>query len=427
LKSGVFKALIIAMKRFTVLIVLLACFLNGSSQDSGVHFVQNMSWGEVKVKAKKENKFIFMDCFTTWCGPCRHMAREVFTQEQVGSLLNKNFISIGVQLDTTTHDPQTIKAWYSDAHMIADQFKVNSYPTFLFFNPDGQLVYRTIGSVEADQFISYANDAMNPLKQYSALVKKYQEGDKDSVFLEALGQLATTNGNTQLADSLWRDWIHVIKNPFTKERLVLIARNTKKTTDTGFKLFYNNTVKIDQIVNKGFAEAVISGLILQNSVYVMDLFDNPSSVPDWNLLYKEISNIYGTEYGHRLVTWIKVPYYKSKKQYDEYRVSLIDYLKKYSDNLQSGQLNNFAWDVFMYCNNPEDLAIGVSCSERSLKNEQRSNPEFLDTYANLLYKSGRTKDAIEQETRASELADPTQKSVYLETLAKMKSGQKTWK
>ena len=37
-------------------------------------------------QAKKENKLVFVDCYTTWCGPCKWMEANVFPEAKAGSL-----------------------------------------------------------------------------------------------------------------------------------------------------------------------------------------------------------------------------------------------------------------------------------------------------------------------------------------------------
>jgi thiol:disulfide interchange protein len=43
----------------------------------GIRFEHGLSWAQVKEKAKAENKYIFMDCYATWCGPCKAMDKNV--------------------------------------------------------------------------------------------------------------------------------------------------------------------------------------------------------------------------------------------------------------------------------------------------------------------------------------------------------------
>ena len=64
-----------------------------------VSFGQNRSiqfnegtWKEVLKKAKKQKKLVFLDCYTSWCGPCKRLAADVFTNDAVADYYNANFI-----------------------------------------------------------------------------------------------------------------------------------------------------------------------------------------------------------------------------------------------------------------------------------------------------------------------------------------------
>src|SRR5690349_11279787 len=84
-----------------------------NSTDSGIKFNISLSWQQVLEKAKSENKYIFVDCYTTWCKPCREMEKFVYPLDTVGDFFNKNFISIKLQMDTTKNDSEQIKGSYS--------------------------------------------------------------------------------------------------------------------------------------------------------------------------------------------------------------------------------------------------------------------------------------------------------------------------
>ena len=82
---------------------------------------------------------------------------------------------------------------------------------------------------------------------------------------------------------------------------------------------------------------------------------------------------------------------------------------------------------FENINNSTLVKEAISWSEKSIAGTERNNPAFLDTYANLQYRIGNTKQAIEIETKALSLAPDTDKDSYIETLGKMKKGEKTWR
>ncbi len=80
------------------------------AQDKGINFQHEASWKEIQAKAKAENKYIFMDCFTTWCGPCKYMSSTIFPLQEVGEFMNDKFVSVKVQLDTTSNDNESVKS-----------------------------------------------------------------------------------------------------------------------------------------------------------------------------------------------------------------------------------------------------------------------------------------------------------------------------
>jgi hypothetical protein len=95
--------------------------------------------------------------------------------------------------------------------------------------------------------------------------------------------------------------------------------------------------------------------------------------------------------------------------------------------------NNMVWDVFFEHISDRKLlnkAIGMMSL---LIRSDTSEVSHIDTYANLLYKAGRIKDALEWEERAATLAEEQAAkgkikadSVYIQTLIKMKKGMPTW-
>lgn len=58
----------------------------------GISFKHD-AWETIKTMAQKEHKGIFVDCYTTWCGPCKMLSRYVFTNDTVGAFFNTNYIN----------------------------------------------------------------------------------------------------------------------------------------------------------------------------------------------------------------------------------------------------------------------------------------------------------------------------------------------
>src|SRR5450631_1885741 len=115
------------------LLIYFPTFLRAQEdKHTGVIFEHSFNWKKILEQAKSENKYIFVDCFTTWCGPCKLMDKEVYTKEIVGNYFNQNFIAVKLQMDKTNTDNQQVIDWYTDAEMFQKKYGIPVYPTYLF-------------------------------------------------------------------------------------------------------------------------------------------------------------------------------------------------------------------------------------------------------------------------------------------------------
>lgn len=115
--------------------------------ETGIHFF-NGSLKEAKAKAKKENKLIFIDCYTTWCGPCKKMAKSTFLSKEVGAYYNKNFICLKVDMES------------GEGPTIATNYAIEAYPTYLFLDYKGDVKHRDLGYIDAGRFIEVGKTAL---------------------------------------------------------------------------------------------------------------------------------------------------------------------------------------------------------------------------------------------------------------------------
>lgn len=400
-----------------ILLFLLVPFL-GFAQDKGTHFEHGLSWQQVKEKAKKENKYLFVDCFTTWCGPCKYMTNTIFPQEKVGDFFNKNFVNVKVQFDKTKDDSEEVKSWYADAEAIDKEFKVRAYPTFLVFSPQGELVHRIVGGGEADAFIAKAEKALNPETQYYTLLKK---GDNNPTpeTLKELVAAAESAYDDENASKFATAYLASQKDLYTKDNLTFLSKYTKDSKSKGFELVLKDPKKVDAVLGQGKANEILAKVILMENIYP------ELRKPDANIdaLIATAKAKYPTVDIKKSTDLLKVQFYQSKKEWDKFQTAVMAYMKEYGTDVNANMLNSFAWTVFENCKDPDCVASAMAWSKRSVEQTQEKVPAFLDTYANLLYKLGKKDEAIAMQQKAVDLVSADEKGTYQTTLDKMKKGE----
>ena len=134
------------------------------------------SWGQTLFRdldiekasrqAVAENKLVFVDFYTDWCGPCKQMSRNVFPQKKVGQFMNSRFVCI--QRDAEKNGREE-----------ARRYQVKAYPTFLLIDPQkGEVISRLMGSMSADLFLEKMESAVDTCFSESSITGKYKQGER---------------------------------------------------------------------------------------------------------------------------------------------------------------------------------------------------------------------------------------------------------
>lgn len=152
------------MKRIAILLCcIVLCFLQLNAQEKGVRF-QELTFQQALDKAKAENKLVFMDCYTSWCGPCKYMLNTVFVLPEMGKFFNNQFVNVKYDMEK------------GEGPRLRGKFRITSYPTFLIIRPDGTLQHRIVGSRPAEDFLECVKRGANEETSQFYLDQLYRQG-----------------------------------------------------------------------------------------------------------------------------------------------------------------------------------------------------------------------------------------------------------
>ena len=442
------------------LLVIVSLVVTILSYSQGIEF-ENGTFADVLEKAKLTGKPIFIDVYTSWCGPCKKMSSEVFPLAEVGKVYNSNFICY------------TVDAEKGEGVTIAKQYEVNSYPNYLFINADKSLIMRTVGSMEAEKFIALAQTAKEELKTPKPLAewdKEYVQKKTDTAFLLAYIQKRARLGMKNAA--LFDEYLAQLPNDRrTSNEIVEIYDqecNNLQLTSLAYKnlqtnafIFYSKlSMNFDIIVaatvknsfrvavktkNEQLLQQVIEALenlpktpfSNQKELYYMNYYKATNETEKYithATLYAETALM--TVSPDSIAKLDEANFHQFEQRKDSTLSQIKDSVKlenmafymKYAQRYAySETLNRIARYFFEKVVDTSELENALLWSKRAV--DIYKNCIHIDTYANLLYKLGRKDEAIANETEAIDFAKKYKHKPkpYEEILQKMNAGEKTWK
>ena len=148
------------MRQLGIVIVCLLMVFTAQAQKE----IQWMTMNEALAAQKKTPKKIFVDMYTTWCGPCKLLDKNTFSNNDVIDFINKNFYAVKFNAEGTEEvtyngftytnpNYQEGRKGRNGTHLFAHALKINAYPNIVFFKENGDLIqnvpgYRTPRQIE---------------------------------------------------------------------------------------------------------------------------------------------------------------------------------------------------------------------------------------------------------------------------------------
>ncbi len=354
-------------------LLLLSLLIFGQE---GIQF-QDVSFKDLLAKAKKENKLLFIDAFTSWCGPCKMMEKNTFPKKSVGDYFNKNFINARFDMEK------------GEGRDIAIRYNVRSYPTYLFLNGDGDLVSINNGYMDEGLFLAMAQDINTPNNKKESLKDRFANGEKDPEFLINIIKL-NMNSDYNFAKIASERYFENKKatEPITKDEIGYLVYFIKDTTDPNYKTYITRKSEIIKFLPEQTYNEFNNQIIL--SKIVTESIDDKSKSINEVYFMQKAEPLVGKENATTKLYQTKLSFYEQNGNFPAYEKTALEYYKN-ADAFEPTELLKAAWLFSEKTTNKDSLKKAAEWAEKSvMRGETAENTYIL---AKIYYLMGNKENA----------------------------------
>jgi len=371
------------MKYYIFFIFTVFAFSSAISQN--IEFGAE-SFADATKKAKESNKLIFVDAYTTWCGPCKWLAKNVFTDKDVADYYNENFINFKIDMEKG-EGPDLARKW-----------EIKGYPTLLFLDQNGEVIHRSIGARPAVEFLDLGNAANDPDRQVVTLQNKFESGERSEEFLKKYTEALTSSGMKGF-DEVAQLYMDTQKDWATEENMKFIFDYAEASMES--KLFQYT------VENKeAFIALVGEEDFYQKLSYASDMDRSKAGISrtDKKALenhYKKYFDDAGAKKQANLTYFSELMYSKDPVEQEKFKAEIQLFLASKPD-LGSQFYNSVAWQLYEITDDAYLLKKAAEWADISIEGEK--NSYNTDTQAAIQFKLGNYEKARRYALESIELA-----------------------
>jgi thioredoxin-related protein len=344
-------------------------------EDKGIKFVHE-DFATALEKAKSENKILFMDAYTTWCGPCKLMTKNTFPDTTVASFYNKNFINLKLDMEKGV------------GPALLTRYGITAFPTLLFVDGEGNIVHKALGFHDVEQFIELGNTVLAGNQTLSTWTKKYDNGDRTPTFLKDYA-LKLAEAYDKRKGQVAEDYLATQTDWLTEENLDFIYKFTEGVEGKLFPFLVKNKKSFEKISNAAEVDAKIQGMLV-------DKIFNEKDLPTLTYADSLIQMVYEKQ-ADKMSKKYRIDYARMKGDRKGFAEAAVQYLKKYDKD--AAELNEIATTFFEQIDDKKMLKKAISWSKKAIKLDKNSGMNYF-TLANLYNKINKKSNAMKSAETA---------------------------
>ena len=226
------------MKKLIPLMMCLVLSVMVFAQ-TGVDF-RHLTFDEALAKAKAEKKLVFVDCYTTWCGPCKMMTTKIFPMKEAGEFFNPRFVCVKFDMEQ------------GEGKELKNKLGVRAYPSFFIIRPDGTVQHAVVGGDELEPFIERVKKGLNEKTSLLYLNQQYEKGKMNKKQLLAYKVALDDAYDQKKAEQVKKELLSQVteKDKLKKEFWPLFEDGTCTVGTPDFNLILANIPTFEKNIGK---------------------------------------------------------------------------------------------------------------------------------------------------------------------------------
>lgn len=360
-----------------LLILFLAiCSTNLCGQ--GIQFFEG-TWEEATNQAGEENKLIFVDAYAKWCGPCKRMAKNVFTNPSVGEYMNENFISVKMDMEE------------EKGISFGRTYPVSAFPTLFFMDENGEVIKKQVGALQSKEFLDLAKLVLKSFDRSDEYADLYAAGNRDYDLV--LKYIKALNSADKSSLKVSNDYLRTANDLSTEQKAEVLFEALTHADSRIFDLFIQERAVIEKLKGK---EKVMDKIesACWNTVY------NSINFQSEDLLYEAKDKMSRHASDKNRMFALEAEYECAKALADPDGIASSALLLARKKHLKKpDELNQLAEELEMYASIHRDV-LEAATEVAKMAVDAEESPAYLLTYARLLHKGNKENKALKVINRA---------------------------
>ena len=361
------------MQKITFFFFIFAFQLGFSQQN--IKF-EDSDFNTILAKAKSEKKLIFLDAYAAWCGPCKLMERNVFTDANVADYYNKNFINAHFDMEK------------GEGPALAAKYGIRSYPTLMFLNAEGEVVGKELGYLKTEDFLALGKKNNNPQLVNTNLKEEFLKGKLDQPTLLSFITLSAGKDPIIAKQASEKYFSNKKDKVFTPEEVNVLLNFTQSVDDANYKVFSGNKAAIVELLTEKNYTQFDNYLKLMK--LVTSATDEKTNTIDDAKVLKEGEGLLPKEDLIKSLSIYKLNYYISHDNFPAYEKTALEYYKNPED-FNSSELLAAAGVFADHVSNPKSLQSAARWAEKVVMSSE--NFDSTSILAALYDKLGKKDEA----------------------------------